>query len=127
MIVLCIRFPTVGMLEPVSCADSPVKKCTASRQFTSIEEGGADVSCILHPHLSSAREVGDSHVLLSMALPVLPVKDIYVARAFRLGRMVLPFTATGGVCVGVDVDNQYITISALWTLPTPVPWDATCE
>jgi hypothetical protein len=25
--------------------------------------------------------------------------------------------------VDVDVDNQYIAISALWTLTTPVPWD----
>jgi hypothetical protein len=25
--------------------------------------------------------------------------------------------------VEVDVDNQYIAISALWTLTTPVPWD----
>jgi hypothetical protein len=27
----------------------------------------------------------------------------------------------------LDVDDQCIAISALWTLATPVPWDATCE
>jgi hypothetical protein len=31
------------------------------------------------------------------------------------------------IFVHANIDNQYITISALWTLPTPVPWDATCE
>jgi hypothetical protein len=30
--------------------------------------------------------------------------------------------------VYVDVvDNQYIAVSVLWMLTTPVPWDATCE
>jgi hypothetical protein len=29
--------------------------------------------------------------------------------------------------IAVDVDNQYITISASWELTTPVPWDAICE
>jgi hypothetical protein len=29
--------------------------------------------------------------------------------------------------LGVDVENQYIAISALRTLTAPVPWDATCE
>jgi hypothetical protein len=27
----------------------------------------------------------------------------------------------------VDVDNQYITMPAFWTLTSSVPWDATCE
>jgi hypothetical protein len=27
----------------------------------------------------------------------------------------------------VDVDNQYVAISTLWTLTTPVPWSTTCE
>jgi hypothetical protein len=27
----------------------------------------------------------------------------------------------------VDVDSQYIGVSAIWTLTTPVPWDATCD
>jgi hypothetical protein len=28
---------------------------------------------------------------------------------------------------GVDVDNQKIAVSAIWTCIPPVPWDATCE
>jgi hypothetical protein len=31
-----------------------------------------------------------------------------------------------GGSVDVDVDNEYIAISALRLLTAPVPWDATC-
>lgn len=36
---------------------------------------------------------------------------------------------TMGKCAyeDVDVDNQYIAIPTIWTMTTPVPWDATSE
>jgi hypothetical protein len=38
-----------------------------------------------------------------------------------------PLCVDADVDADVDVDGQHIAISALWTLTTAVPWDATCE